>query len=626
MEDTSLLQKLIRHKFFFFLCIFFSCLYLYFFTNRAYVEITIDSPEPTAFKIYWSKDGKPYSEKNRAQLRVEPTQSKYGFFLTNLTDITKLRIDPHQQPGSSTIKKISIQQPGFKPINFETIADFSRLNPIFGIIEYGISRDGLFTKSLGNDPQFEVVFTPEKGAFDLQGEAIRIVALCLLLWLLYHFGAPLVKDLQYVPLFLAIIFILITLMATTSVENTHPDEYVHIDASRYYQNHWLPPHVESPEIRRSYSVYGVSRLNTDETSYLLTGKLSKLLVPLHITEYQTLRLFNVLLFGIILLFVILRPDARPFALPFLLTPQLWYTFSYCNSDAFAIFLYFFTCCQIVLPDTMLNTLLKKSFSSKYLCHYLLLAVLFALLFLAKKNYFILIPFLLFFYLWKNWHISKELKKEFLLRLLILVLAGLCLAGARKACDYYVNGFDRAEKLAALQEKLAQPIYKPSTELHKKHVHLYMKARGNSLEKIIKVDRWFAKTFRSTFGVYGYFTLSAADDYYIIVQWLGTAFLLFFIGSIVMKGGLQNTILLLVGLSFGVGLIGISLWHSWTSDFQAQGRYLFPILFLLGIIYSQTRDVFQKRILSFFVFSMFTISLYSFIYIALRNIPKHTFLC
>ncbi|MCX5871546.1 MAG: DUF2142 domain-containing protein [Deltaproteobacteria bacterium] len=622
MEDTSLLQNLIRHKFFFFLCILFSCLYLYFFTNRAYVEVTIESPEPTLFKIYWAKDGQPYSEKNRTQLRVEPTQTKYGFFLTNLTDITKLRIDPHQHHGTSTIKKISIQQAGFKSLHFETIAEFSRLNPIFGIIEYGISKDGLFTKSLGNDPQFEFNFIPEKSTFNPYIEAIRIVALCLFLWLLYHYGAPLVRDLQYVQVFLAIIFILITLMATTSAENTHPDEYVHLDATRYYRNHWLPPHVDSPEIRHTYSVYGFSRLNTDEMSYLLTAKFSNLLTPFHLIEYQALRLFNILLFGIILLFVILRPVARPLALPFLLTPELWYTFSYCNSDAFAIFLYFITCCQVILPDSMLNNLLKKQFSNKYLLNYIFLAVLFSFLLLVKKNYHILMPFLLFFYLWKNWHISKKLKKESLLRLLIVVLAGLSLAGVRIACDYYVNGFDRAEKLAVLQEQTAKPTYKPSTELHKKHIYLYMKARGRSLEEIIKVDRWFGKTFRSSFGVYGYFTLSASDDYYKVVQWLGTAFLLFFICSIIMKGGLQNNILLFTGLGCGVSLIGISLWHSWTSDFQAQGRYLLPIILLLGIIYFHTQDIFQKRIFNFFVFSMFTVSLYSFIYIALLDIPKY----
>jgi len=625
MKENYLLQKILQHKFFFFLCIFFSCLYLYFFTNRAYVELIIESPEPTLLKIYWAEDGQPYSEKNRAQLRVEPTQTKYGFFLTNLTDITKLRIDPHQHHGTSTIKKISIQQAGFKSIHFETIAEFSRLNPIFGIIEYGISKDGLFTKSLGNDPQFEFNFIPEKSTFNPYIEAIRIVALCLFLWLLYHYGAPLVRDLQYVQVFLAIIFILITLMATTSAENTHPDEYVHLDATRYYRNHWLPPHVDSPEIRHTYSVYGFSRLNTDEMSYLLTAKFSTLLTPFHLIEYQALRLFNILLFGIILLFVILRPVARPLALPFLLTPQLWYTFSYCNSDAFAIFLYFLTCCQVILPDSMLNNLLKKQFSSKYLLNYILFAVLFSFLLLVKKNYHILMPFLLFFYLWKNWHISKKLKKEFLIRLLILVLAGLSLAGARMACDYYVNGFDRAEKLAVLQEQTAKPTYKPSTELHKKHIYLYMKARGNSLERIIKFDRWFGKTFRSAFGVYGYFTLSASDDYYKVVQWLGTTFLLFFICSIIMKGGLQNNILLFTGLGCGVSLIGLALWHSWTSDFQAQGRYLFPIILLLGIIYFHTQDIFQKRIFNFFVFSMFAVSLYSFIYIALRNIPKYIFM-
>ena len=92
----------------------------------------------------------------------------------------------------------------------------------------------------------------------------------------------------------------------------------------------------------------------------------------------------------------------------------------------------------------------------------------------------------FFYIWKNHFIIKELKKEYLLRLLILVLAGLSLAGLKTACNYYVNGLHRAERLAAIQEKLAEPTYKPSTELHKKHMYLYMKARGNSLERRLEV--------------------------------------------------------------------------------------------------------------------------------------------
>jgi hypothetical protein len=625
MKNYSFLQRIIQHKFFFFLCIFSSCLYLYFFTNRAYVEITIESPEPTLFKIYWAKDGQLYSEKNRALVRILPTQTQYGFFLTNLTDVTKLRIDPHQHSGVSTIKKISIQQSGLKSIHFDTIADFSRLKPIFGVDEYTISENGLFTKTQANDPQFEFNFTPEKGATNLPSEFIRIIFICCFLWILYFFGAPLIKDLQYIPIILSIILILIALMATTSAENTHPDEYVHLDAARYYQNHWLPPEIDSPEIRHTYSVYGVSRLNSNEASYFLTGKFANFFIPFHIIEYQALRLFNVFLFGIILLFIIFRPEARPLVLPFLLTPQLWYTFSYCNSDALAIFVYFLAGCQIVLPSSLLNRLIKKQFSINNLFPYIFFAILFSLLFLVKKNYYILILFLFFFYIWKNHFIIKELKKEFLLRLLILILAGLSLAGLKTACNYYVNGFHRAERLAAIQEKLAEPTYKPSTELHKKHMYLYMKARGNSLERIIKYDKWFAKTFRSTFGVYGYFTISAPDIYYRTIQWIGTAFLLFFIGSVIMRGGMQNNILLFTGLGCGIGLITISLWHSWTSDFQAQGRYLFPIILLLGIIYSETKDIFQKRIFNFFVFSMVAISFYSFIYIALRYIPKYTFI-
>lgn len=618
------MQRLRQHKFFLFLCLLFSCIYLYFFTNRAYVEITIDSPEPTSFKIYWSKDGQPYSEKNRSQLRIEPPRTQYGFFLTDLTRVTRLRIDPHQHSGSSTLKKISIQQAGFKPLILANSTDFSRLKPLFGIDTYTNTDQGLHVESQGNDPQFEIIITPEKSPFHPSSEIFRIMAMCLLLWLIYTLGSPLVQNLRYVPVLLAVILTLIILMTTTSAENTHPDEYVHLDAARYYQDHWLPPDINDPAIRHTYSVYGVSRLNTNEVSYLLTGKFANLFKPFHIEEYQTFRFFNVFLFGGILLFVLYRPQTRAFALPFLLTPQLWYTFSYCNSDAFAFFIYFFAGCLIILPESLFNRTLREEFSIKKFHIYIFFALFFALLLLVKKNYYILLFFYLCFYIWKNHFIGKELKKEHLIRLLVLFMAGLTLSGIRIAGNYYVNGLDRATRLAAIQEELAEIAYKPSTELHKKHMYLYMKARGNSLERIIKFDRWFAKTFRSTFGVYGYFTISAPDCYYQIIQWIGTSFLLFFIGSVVLRGGPQNNLLLFIGLGFGGGLIAISLWHSWTSDFQAQGRYLFPILLLFSVMYFETRGIFQKKIFNFFTLSMATISLYSFIFVALQNIPRHIF--
>jgi hypothetical protein len=172
--------------------------------------------------------------------------------------------------------------------------------------------------------------------------------------------------------------------------------------------------------------------------------------------------------------------------------------------------------------------------------------------------------------------------------------------------------------------LAQPLYKPSTPLEKKHSFLYRKARGDSLATIIKVDRWLEKTFRSAFGVYGYSTVSASGIDYDVVRWVSTSFLLFLVLSIFVRGGIQGNMLLLLFLSCSGGLIAASLWHSWTADFQPQGRYLFPVIPMLGIIAWHTYQLMPVSISRLFLLTMFMLSVYSFVYVGLLHIPKVVF--
>jgi hypothetical protein len=75
------------------------------------------------------------------------------------------------------------------------------------------------------------------------------------------------------------------------------------------------------------------------------------------------------------------------------------------------------------------------------------------------------------------------------------------------------------------------------------------------------------------------------------------------------------------LSLAAALIGASLYHSWTKDFQAQGRYLLPILPMLGILCVQCRAYLNPRILTFFTSTMFLLAAYSFICVALLEIPR-----
>jgi len=88
-----------------------------------------------------------------------------------------------------------------------------------------------------------------------------------------------------------------------------------------------------------------------------------------------------------------------------------------------------------------------------------------------------------------------------------------------------------------------------------------------------------------------------------------------------RGGWNNNILLAAVMVAGGGLIAASLYHSWSADFQPQGRYLVPLVPMFSILYFHVRKKLEQKIFYFFFVCMFILSAYSFIYQALLRIPK-----
>jgi hypothetical protein len=383
--------------------------------------------------------------------------------------------------------------------------------------------------------------------------------------------------------------------------------------------------------------------------YLFAGKFKALLDEFQTSDYLDARAFNIFLFGIILLLTIKNQYARMVAIPFLISPQIWYIFSYCNSDAFGLFSAFLAGYQLINPTSLLHRYFQDDGWRSKLLGALLLSFLIGMLLLLKKNYY---PFIVFFYLFLSAklflvpyspiscsfhkklgcerHLSlssgldkslAERRKTIFIRLMVITLAGVFIFGLRTGADYLVNGLDRQEKILKIEEEVAQTWYKPSTELHKKHVSLYLKERGTSLREMIEQDQWFKRSFQTGFGVYGYFTITAPNIYYDLVRWTGVGLLFFVLGSILLRGGLVNSTLALSAMGLSAALIGVSLYQSWTNDFQAQGRYLFPIIPMLGLLYASSHESINIRMLTLGVTSMYLLGMYSFIFQGLTYIPK-----
>ena len=602
-----------------FLCLLACALYYYFFFNRAQVVIELEVAHPTVFKLYWSGDNQKFSEKRSGQVRVLPRETTYSFSLTDISDVTFLRLDPVQYPGDSVVKSIVISQTGFKDYS----VDLSQAEPLHDIAEYEFDSDGLHVKATGKDPNFLVVPQLERQRVNWLTEMSRYVLICLTLIVVVRSCASLRQNYSYVPIMLAMVLVLVTAMAATSKRNAHPDERVHLAAATYYQDHWLPPEIEDPAIAGTYSPYGISRLNNGEIYYLLAGKFSKILSGFNIDALFLLRSFNIFLFVCILLYSINCVYARLVALPFLISPQVWYIFSYCGSDAFGLFLCFVAGCQISNPDSHLNRILDADRRRELWYAVPLMSCLLAMMLLLKVNYYPFIALSFFCVLWKVFVVSDRDNRGILVRrVAVVIVLALIGAGLRFGADYFVNGTDRQEKLLSMQEQRAHHWFKPSTELDKKHVTMFMKDRGTTLRSLVFGRyNWFGHTFVSGFGHYGYFTVAAPARYYAMIKWAAGVFVTFIFGMVLIRGTSETRLLALTVLLLGGALIGASLHRSWTVDFQAQGRYLFPILPMIGVLLARSGDLFTTRLFTLQLCYLYALSIWSFIFVALVYIPR-----
>ena len=601
-----------------FLCIL-ACTYYYtFFLNSSTISLEIEVKQKSVLKLFWADETHHFSEDNSAKQRLIPSTQTYTFSVPGLADTAILRFDPMRYKGDAVVKRITISQRGYEAIS----VDLNELNPANQIEELSINADGLHFTSSGTDPFF--LYKPRfvKQPSYLLNEFLVMAAICLVLIFFVSSWASLRFDFGYVPIMMSMVFVLVLTMAVMSQKNAHPDEYVHIAATDYYLDNWLPPEVDDETIAHTYSIYGQSRLNNGEIYYLFAGKVAKLFSAFSIENPLSSRLFNVLLFGLLVSYTLCSIPARAVAIPFLISPQIWYLFSYCNSDAFALFICFIIGCELVRKNSYLNRALMTESSVRWLFPALLIAILFALLFLLKKNYYPFVALVYFFLLLKV--LSKDStghRFRLVFRILVLSAVAICFAGIRIGLDYYVNGTDRNEKLLVMQEKMAGKRFKPSTELAETHIYLYKKARGIPLKSLIVKDKWFGKTFKTGVGMYGYFTVIGPERYYEIMKWFAVVLLVYTLSLILIRGSTADLMLTGATLILSVALIGASLHHSWTMDFQAQGRYLFPILCMFGILVGRCRFIFEKRLFILSISQLYLLGLYLFIFVALMNIPR-----
>lgn len=434
-------------------------------------------------------------------------------------------------------------------------------------------------------------------------------------------GLPAFKNSLF-GLIAAAILVALCAMALTSRLNAHPDELDHVKAGRYFMQYWDFPAMDDPRLASTFSNYGVTYLQQPDVVYFFSGKFAKLILPLTKNDHTALRFFNIFLFAILMALFLRLPDNRKIAfLPLFISPQIWYIFSYFNGDAFPLFLSF---CMVYAVARLDPPVEPQSLSPRdpQTRRLLALGLLLGLVCMSKQNYYVLAGFTLTFF-----GVCGRAAGNFRAAVknvaVVFLLAGT-LFGLRHAYNAYVNRTVRPEIPTQNAEKYADPGYKPSSqEAGTQFWGLRMRDQGLGYTQIFTVWTWHIWTFRTSFGVYDYMKIYAPLLYYRYMGYLLWTLAGALALACVMHGRPGGVAAVGVFLLFAALTVFQSTWHSWTTDFQAQGRYLFPIAAMAGMTLARFARAANRTlpVTLPLAAAMFALSLYSFVWIGLGQIPR-----
>lgn len=442
-------------------------------------------------------------------------------------------------------------------------------------------------------------------------------------------------------------FVLTVAMSFTSNFNRHPDEIHHFEAAKYYTNHWLPPVIEDPLIRDSYSTYGVSYLNYHWAEYVYAGTAMRILSPFVSDPHLAARLSSVLLFAFLIAFFFYRSrqENETLIIPafLLISSQVWYVFNYINNDAFVLFTSLLTAYQLIYERSLFNQFMQsETFSGKF-AGGLFFGFLTGLLLICKPNYY---SFLVFVALWlvykffirKIFFEKAKFDLTIVKKLALVAFVAFSILTFRCALDFCVNGetnfvgisyiskyFGKLEKRGRLleyQEQIADYNCKPSTlenDLANSHPDLALKTKGVGLKELLFKRLWLEYSLNSFVGGYGYMEFFAPRR---VWQFMGLLYFLlglYVVSAVVVSGGKEGLIESVIFVSGVFLTVSISVALSWIYAFQPQGRYLFPILGMLGVFVYSNRKHFHNLIMHGFIITAFLLVAYSFAFVALPGI-------
>jgi hypothetical protein len=316
-------------------------------------------------------------------------------------------------------------------------------------------------------------------------------------------------------------------------------------------------------------------------------------------------------------------------LALVLSPQVWYVFSYFNGDGFAFFIAFLIALQLIYSESLTSQYLSSNNLFDKWYGGALFGILLGLIPLLKMNYYLYIPFILLIivlnYIFERKDVLLEKNRLRKKKLGFIACVALCISLPPLVYDQYINDFRKNEKIYNFVEKHAMQEFRPSTIKNApddSYPGLNLRSKGVSLQEMFLENSYWRKlSYFSFFGLYSYMCLYADSSYYYILSMVLAGIILFIYFYAAYTISFKDGIILCLTLMFLLLAIGQSVYISWTSDFEPQGRYLFPAIPILMIGLSRLPVIFQNRTIPCLNVILFVLSLSSFVYYALLYIPK-----
>lgn len=381
---------------------------------------------------------------------------------------------------------------------------------------------------------------------------------------------------------------LVVYIGVHSAYGAHPDEGMTMMAIDYYLLHWLPPDMRSEVVAGTFSVYGHSRLEEMSIYYFLAGKIGFLFKTLwNFAGYY--RVFNLCLY-LFMCFIVIKNIWKEPWLIFcaMATPQLCYIFSYATSDGWDYFCSFILIYQVIVKDSILNKALNNSGGKKKYIQLMFFGILSAFIFMGKQNYYVVLLLAFLIFLFKLMRTENKGKKQLMKDYMYILLIFASTFMIRFSFELYHYGFERSEILAQVKEQHAEYQFKKSTALEDKYPGLCLKDQGISLEEFHNRYNFCMTSYKSFCGVYGRMEYYSDSFYYFILGIMYFLLILFIIiNAINVSSVIERLECLAVVFVIATSVL-LSIYHSWTGDFQPQGRYLLPMLIGGGYLISKVK--------------------------------------